>query len=361
MSVWKKVASAAAGGGVSYLAATSTSSPYVTLLEVTSGGSIALATTYTTNAAAYGIDFSHDNSYLAVTTSSSPYLTMLDHTTAGSLSLASTYTLSSPPDTDNGAGVAFSPDSAYLALAYGTPASRNFTGASVLLSHSAGSLTFADDGSFTSATNGSGVSFHPSGDYIAFGLGRAENTPSGTAYTGYFVLLDHTTPGTLTTADTYETYPGALNDSTRQSNDVSFAPSGDYVIYSGDSTPEFILMNVSTPGSVSVAATYNGASAAGVAFTKTSDDYIALARGATSSSNVTIMDHTTPGTMSVATTYTTSGTVNDVDFSSDDAFVCAVGDSSPYLTLLSFSGGSLTLAATYVLSGSGRGVAFSKA
>jgi hypothetical protein len=49
--------------------------------------------------------FSPDGNYIAVGHTGTPYFTLLDHTTPGSVSLAATYTL---PNSGNGA--AFSPN-----------------------------------------------------------------------------------------------------------------------------------------------------------------------------------------------------------------------------------------------------------
>jgi hypothetical protein len=77
-----------------------------------------------------------------------------------------------------------------------------------------------------------------------------------------------TTPGSVSLAATY-TLPSI-------GNGVSFSPSGDYIAVAHDVTPYFTLLNHTTPGSVSLAATYtlllNGKA---TAFSP-SGDYIAV-------------------------------------------------------------------------------------
>jgi hypothetical protein len=63
-----------------------------------------------------------------------------------------------------------------------------------------------------------------------------------------FTLLNHTTPGTVTLAATY-TLPAA-------GYGAEFTPDGDYIAVAHGSSPFFTLLNHTTPGTVSLAATY---------------------------------------------------------------------------------------------------------
>ena len=107
MSNFKKLMqAAAAGGGVggSYIAVTHIGSPYFTLLDHTTPGSVSLAATYTLPTFSFGVSFSPDGNYIAVVNTGGPNFTLLDHTTPGSVSLAATYTFPG-----NGLSTAFSP------------------------------------------------------------------------------------------------------------------------------------------------------------------------------------------------------------------------------------------------------------
>ena len=97
-------AGASGGGEPSYIAATHSGSPFFTLLDHTTPGSVSLAATYTLAVDGESVAFSPDGNYIAVGVAANPNFTLLDHTTPGSVSLAATYTLPS-----TGRGVAFSP------------------------------------------------------------------------------------------------------------------------------------------------------------------------------------------------------------------------------------------------------------
>jgi len=86
------------------------------------------------------------------------------------------------------------------------------------------------------ATAGAGGAL-PTGDYIAVGH---QTSP-------FFTLLDHTTPGSVSLAATY-TLSGF-------GKGVSFNPDGDYIAVGHDVSPRFTLLDHTTPGSVSLAAT----------------------------------------------------------------------------------------------------------
>ena len=100
-----QAAAGSAGGAVGgYIAVPHSSSPFFTLLDHTTPGTISLAATYTLAGQGEGVAFSPDGKYIAVGYEVSPRFTLLDHTTPGAVSLAATYTLGG-----NAFRVAFSP------------------------------------------------------------------------------------------------------------------------------------------------------------------------------------------------------------------------------------------------------------
>lgn len=195
------------------------------------------------------------------------------------------------------------------------------------------------------------MSFSPDGNYLAV---ASQSTP-------YFTLLDHTTPGTLSLAITY-----TLNGSTNGSTAVAFAPSGDYIAayVGGSNTQPLTLLNHTTPGTVSLATTYTLIAGIGAIYSNAVDfspdgNYIAVATGAT----VTLLNHTTPGSLSLATTYTTLGSGGVARnpffarFSKDGDYIATSCDSLDgsnvlQVTLLNHTTpGTLSLATTYTLAG----------
>jgi hypothetical protein len=87
-------------------------------------------------------------------------------------------------------------------------------------------------------------------------------------------------------------------------------------------------------------------------------NYIAVAH--LDAPRFTLLDHTTPGSVSRAATYTLSGDGYGVAFSPDGDYIAVAHFTAPYFTLLDHTTpGSVSLAATYTLAGSGYGVAFS--
>jgi hypothetical protein len=68
-------------------------SPFFTLLNHTTPGTLTLAATYTLLDAGSGVAFSPLGDYIAAVHANAPRFTLLDHTTPGTVSLAATYTL----------------------------------------------------------------------------------------------------------------------------------------------------------------------------------------------------------------------------------------------------------------------------
>lgn len=219
----------------------------------------------------------------------------------------------------------------YLAAAYGT--SPYFA----LFSHNAGTLTLAATYTLAAVAGAGLIDWSPDGNYI----GVSQNSATG------FVLLDHTTPGTVTLAATYAipTFPRT----------ISFSHDGDYIIV-GNNGPTLTLLNHTTPGSVSLAATYTlPDSSRQATFPDVNSDYIAVSNFDTP--NFTLLDHTTPGSLSLAATYVVGGfpysQSNGCSFSPNGNYIAyGNGNNSPYFVLFDHTTpGSVSVAATYSLPG----------
>jgi len=338
MSVWKKVAAAAGAGETtgSYIAVASRSSPYFTLLDHTTPGSLSLATTFNVGAQSFDTDFTPDGNYIAVAELSQ--VTLLDHTTPGSVSLATTY--NTGPN-----GLNFSYDGNYLVC------SVNISGV-VLLDHTTpGSLSLAATYAtviVSGAPRPTAVAFSPDDNYIA---------ATSLSFSGptIFTLIDHTTPGSMSLAATYSMVGGGAES-------VCFTPDGNYIVVPAtDFNGTVTLIDHTTPGSMSLAATYitNKYYLRGVASDPTGD-YIAVVNGGSSGAtdNLILLDHTTPGSLSLATTYNAAGSLS-VDFSPDGKYL-VFGRTNGIVTLLDHTTpGSLSLVTTYTCAGDLEGIKFS--
>lgn len=348
-SVGKKMMQAAAGAGEptgSYIAVAHSGSPYFTLLDHTTPGSLSRATAYNTGVERIAVAFSKSGDYIAAVGSSQlsapakPSFNLFDHTTPGSVSLAASYYLSG---TGTGYSVAFSENDNYIAVAHSV--SPYFT----LLDHTTpGSVFLA--ATYTLFSTGDGVAFSKSGNYIA--VGHQTSSPGSTS----FVLLDHTTPGSVSLSATYSlSFSGKIPD---------FSPDDNYIVIPNQLSPNLTLLDHTTPGSVSLAATYTTFGDGVQAVFSPDGNYIAVGIG--SSAVLTLLDHTTPGSLSLAATYNlaASGFGYGVSFSPDGLYLAATSSGSTGIparvSLLDHSSpGSLSIAATYNLPDNGRGVAFS--
>ena len=338
------IAAAGSGGPMgSYIALAHNNSPYFTLLDHTTKGSVSSADTYTLNGAGESVDFSPEGEYIAVG-NRTQYFKLLDHSTAGSVSLTSssqalsgddifhisfspngTYVAvgylnkvnllnySNPSSVSNVAtftftgsenkvrGVDFSPDGNYIAVAH--QSLPRFT----LLDHTtAGSLSSADTYSIAAASGdyfgAYSVAFSPVGDYIAVGMHGNGGYPR-------VVLLDHTTAGSVSLADTNTNVPGAAKG-------LCFSPDGKYLAVAHSTSPYFTLLNHTTAGSLSFAASVILAANDGYCVDFSPDGkYIAVGHNSTSSTKFTLLDHTTAGFVSISDTFTGTGIVNGVAFS----------------------------------------------
>jgi WD40 repeat protein len=145
--------------------------PYFTLLDHTTPGTVTLATTYAIGAASRNVKFSPDGNYIAVANTG---ITLLSFS-AGSVSLATTY------NAGTGGGLSYTPDGNYLASGTSSP------GLTLLNSSTPGSLSLATTYSSGSIDN---AEFSSDGNYLAISTTGQTNLR----------LLNHTTPGSLSFA-----------------------------------------------------------------------------------------------------------------------------------------------------------------
>lgn len=336
-------AAAGTGGAQSYIVFQSffPTSPVntesLTLLDASTPGSVTLATTYVTGMTSSSVEannaiFSPDGKYIAVPGIDNVYFSLLDHTTPGTLSLAATYNVgtvrTSAAFTSTGDYIAVAGNSPLLLLNHTTPGSVSYatTYASVqrtfscdfnfddtylvwsstfrvtLLSHSAGTLTYSATYLYSSSATYNAVAFEPvTGDYIA--AVNSANTPR-------FILFDHTTPGSLTVGTTYAIGADPIS--------VNWSPDGNYIAvalrgYIGAGNQPYInLLDHTTPGTISLAATYSLSNVATNARFSPDGNYIAVTWYSTPF--FAILDHTTPGSLSLATTYTMNNYGSGLDW-----------------------------------------------
>tara|TARA_R110001632_G_scaffold232357_1_gene372974 strand:- start:485 stop:1600 length:1116 start_codon:yes stop_codon:yes gene_type:complete len=359
---FEKVFMGAAGSGGpsgSYIALAHSTSPYFTLLDHTTPGSVSEADTYTLNGIGRAVGFSPDGNYIGVA-NSNVHFKILDHTTAGSVSLESTsqsltsdnifemafspngtyiavgflnkvslLNYSNPSSVSNVAthtfspsantvrGLDFSPDGNYLAVAHqGTSSSAGSQVRFTLLDHtSAGSLSVSDTHSINAAAGDYfgpySVAFSPVGDYIA--VGASANNAFGESINRHeVILLDHTSAGSVSAADTFD-----LNAKDRAMA-LAFSPDGNYLAVGHNQSPFFTLLDHTSAGSLSAADT-QVISANGVEQVVFSPDgkYIAIGHNSTTSTKFTLLDHTTAGSVSISDTFTGTGIVYGVSFSAN--------------------------------------------
>ena len=304
-----------------YIAVASSLTPFFTLLDHTTPGSLSLATTYALGSAARGVDFDPSGNYIAVSTTGQPQLTLLSHS-AGSVSLATTYTTVGNGGNYN--SVRF--NAAGNKIVLGHQSAPYVT----LLNHSSGSVSLAstyDVGGITS-----GVAFSPTANYI----GVSHNTDPK------FTLISYTSGGSMSLATTYAIAAASFPSST------AFSPSGDYIATDG-----LNLLDHTTPGSLSLA-TYNS-SWNGIGFAFSPDgDYLATG-------SLTLLNHSS-GSLSVATTFSLGATANSYAFNALGNYFAVAVTNSTSVRLLNHSSGSVSLAATYAAAGGAggaRGIAFS--
>lgn len=278
-------------------------------------------------------------SYISLVTTTSPYFILLDHTTAGSVSLADTYTLQG-----QGRDVGFSPDGSYIGVAHNTQYFK-------ILDHTTlGVVSLESSSQSLSSDDIKTISFSPSGNYVAVGYSNKIN------------LLDYSNPSSVSNVATY-TLSGT--GSTNAVRGVSFSPDGNYIAVAHNDSPRLTLLDHTTPGSLSLATTYTISAPAGdyfgaysVAFSP-DGNYIAV--GMYASPRVVLLDHTTPGSLTLADTdASVTGAAKGLSFSPDGSYLAVAHSTSPFFTLLNSGSGSLSFAAQYTLSANdAESVAFS--
>lgn len=321
-----QAAAGAGGGGLQYIAtAQNQTTSGVQLFDASTPGSISLAASYTTTLRApYVVDFSPDGKYLAVgirqNNSANPLVILLDHTTPGTLTLAATYAGRDKQCED----VKFTPNGNYLAC------SVQDTGIQLLNHTTPGSLTTS--GSYSVPSGTVGISWNSDGTYlaaIAYDFSLATVT-----------ILNHTTPGTLTYATRY------LSSSVVARGGVAFSSDDQYIAANFSSTVR--LLSFTAPSSISSVATYTLASTSSFELSfSPSGDYLAVGNG--TANQVVVLNHTTPGSLSLSTTYNRSESTPSVFWNYDGTYL-VVGGGSGSITLLDFSTpGTLTFVASYVV------------
>lgn len=342
-SAAKKIMQAAAGAGGgqaagNYIAISSNGR--VTILDHTSPGSLAFASSVTSGfssgAHPRGIRFSPDGNYIAVAqVSGDQDVTLLNSTNPGAVSVSATYKCD-----NNGNTVDFGPDGVdYIAVGHATfgTSGDNFT---LINNSTASSMSYSDSyrlGSGSTGSNlprGSGVSFSPDGNYIAAGCGGFNSSPD-------FTLLSRSGGSVSRSSD----FSGVGNNATA----VAFSPDGNYIAVGSETSPFFKLLSRSG-GSVSLADTYTTANyIIGKTAISWSPDgnYIAVAHW--DSPYFTLLDHTSAGSVSLAATYTLGGNGYGTAFHPEGNYIAITRSGSSIFTLLNHSSGSVSLAATYTL------------
>lgn len=197
-----------------------------------------------------------------------------------------------------------------------------------LLRNNEGAIPFADNYN-TGASVTRQVGWSPDGQYLA-----CAHIAQASGFN--FTLLDHTTPGQLTLAATY---------AVGSQQGVAFAPNGQFILTSGGVAT---LLDASTPGAVAFLDSYD-VSGNGTAVSWTPDsNYVAVMN---TSGGVTLL-HRDGGSLVLADTYA-AGALR-LKFSPNGAYLaCVNSGTSPQFFLLHHSNGQLTFSDSYVLAGSG--------
>lgn len=340
--------------GGSYLGAAFSDSPGIFLLDHTSAGALSLAYSYNLGTSSPDIDFSPDGEYAVVTSPDIASLTLLSRTSPGAFSYVTKY-----DNSDNfgpSGRASFSPDGNYVVATNRYTSSAAAFSPSLVLLHRPTPTTFSyADGELAMLFAGQralNAVFSPDGNYVAVKFNQSP----------YLNLYDHTTPGSLTLAATY-----TLAETGSIQPGLRFSPDGNYLAVSASVSPYFVLLDHTTPGSLSLATTYDVSHNGGINIRFSPDgNYIAVVGGG-NPNGLTLLNHTTPGSVSLSATYTftDNATADSVAFTPDGRYVAVgvtiVNPGNPIVTLLDHTtAGSLSLAATYSgqFTPSVRGLAF---
>lgn len=290
-------------------------------------------------------------SYL-ITGGSGKTIQLFDHTTPGTLTSAATYTQGQ----NIVYGVCFSPDGAYAAAGGAFSAAQ----VTLLTRTTPSSLTFAATYNCAGAYVGqNALKFSPDSNYIVAGTNDSN---------AEITLLNHTTPGTLSLSTTYNT-----NGTGGATYSTDFSSDGDYIVVGGSApgggNPQIFLLNHTTPGSLSLSTTYTvGNSNAFNCVFSPDDTYIAcsiLRDSGGANVSFVLLNHSTPGSLSLATTYATSNPGGSAiygcswspngSYIATGGFVTVSGQNICIVTLLSHTAGTVSLAATYQVGDSASG------
>ena len=171
-----------------------------------------------------------------------------------------------------------------------------------------------------------GVGGDETGSYIVCG------TSSGTVH-----LLDHTTKGSLSTADTYNVG--------NQCFDYAFSPDGNYIACV--SNGNVYLLDHTTRGSLSLATTYTTSGGFGCAWSP-DGNYLAIGFNNNNGQTLRTLNHTTAGSLSTQDTHSVAGYGSAADFSYSGDYLTVAGVQSPYFTMLTVnSSGNLSSGTTF--------------
>lgn len=195
-----------------------------------------------------------------------------------------------PPYGSDGNGISFTPDGSYFAVG------SNSSPYVWLFDFSNPSSFSPQVATYNTGENAGKVDFSADGDYLLVANGNA-----------YFTLLDHTTPGTLSLAD-------SLSANARYA--ARFNPDNTYVVGGGYGSGNIVLAEVTAAGdlaaSISDSYTTGGNFVRDVCF---SPDGQYILAASISTSEVLLLDHTTPGSLSLSSSYNTGSAVYTAVFS----------------------------------------------
>jgi WD40 repeat protein len=272
---------AAGGGGGSYIVTVNESATFsVVLFNNTVPGSLSVAATYNFSGGSGSqlcIDFSPDGNYVAV--GGADNWSILDHTTPGSLTFESNVNIGA---SRNVRSISYSPDGDYIGI---TTSSTALFLAIYDVSNPASPSQVA---TYSLANPNNFSDWSPTGDYFA-----AIRGPDVT-------LLNVSNPASPSLAATYSTLTGS-----GAAYAIDYSLDGNYLIINYGNVPATVIFDMSTPGSITLSATYSTGDSwfNGVQFSP--DNKYFVWRGQSSSSAIRLYDFTTPGTISYLSAYGT--------------------------------------------------------
>jgi len=207
-----------------------------------------------------------------------------------------------------------------------------------LLNRNGSTLSLAT--TYTLSHAGGSVAFNPTGDYIAV-------IPPGASGNLPVTVLSHSS-GTVALASTYTLAAGGTGSVYPHSS--TWSSTGSQLVFTTTLTCH--ALNFSA-GTLTLGSVYNigRSSIQGISKHPLNNTYFVTCVNGTAP-HVVLLSHSS-GTLSLSATYTLSGGCSDVDFSPNGDYVACAHALGNRFTLLSHSAGSLSYAATYVLQASG--------